>query len=154
MIYHLLWFFRNTVTHRLGFYAYQEVVFRAFAALLTSLVIALVLGPPLIRWLMRKKIGDRPEFHHATLNELTKQKANTPTMGGLIIIIAVFASTILWAKLNNPFVQKAIIILFWFGALGAVENEILVVVGVDLDRLPNPNLAENLLMPCGRGSIS
>ncbi len=65
MIYHLLWFFRNTVTHRLGFYAYQEVMFRAFAALLTGLVIALVLGPPLIRWLMRKKIGDRPEFHHA-----------------------------------------------------------------------------------------
>jgi phospho-N-acetylmuramoyl-pentapeptide-transferase len=122
MIYHILWFLRNVFTHRLGFYAYQEVMFRDIAALLTSLALALLLGPRIIRWLMTKKIGDRPEFHHATLNELTKQKANTPTMGGLIIISAVLVSTLLWAKLNNPFIQKAIILVFWFGALGAVDD--------------------------------
>lgn len=122
MIYHLLWYLRDVFTHRLGFYAYQEVIFRDIAALLTSLVFALLFGPRIIRWLMRKKIGDRPEFHHATLNELTKQKANTPTMGGLIIITAVIVSTLLWAKLNNPFVQKAILLVFWFGALGAVDD--------------------------------
>ncbi len=122
MIYHILWALRNVFTHRLGFYAYQEVMFRDIAALLTSLAIAWFLGPKIIRWLMRKKIGDRPEFHHATLNELTRQKANTPTMGGLIIIAAVLASTFLWAKLNNPFVQKAIVLVLWFGALGAADD--------------------------------
>lgn len=122
MIYHLLWYFRDIVTHRLGFYAYQEVMFRSIAALLTSLVIAVLLGPKIIRWLMRKKIGDRPEFHHVALNELTKEKANTPTMGGLIIILAVLAATIAWAKLNNPFVQKAIIVVIWFGILGGVDD--------------------------------
>ena len=113
----------------MGFYAYQEVMFRSVAATLTSLVIALLLGPKIIRWLMRKKIGDRPEFHHATLNELTKEKANTPTMGGLIIILSVIASTLLWAKLYNPdeksynpFVQKAIFLVVWFGALGGVDD--------------------------------
>ena len=71
---------------------------------------------------MRKKIGDRPEFHHATLNELTKEKANTPTMGGLIIILSTVTTTLLWAKLNNPFVQKAIVLIIWFGALGGADD--------------------------------
>lgn len=122
MIYHLLWHFRNTFTHRMGFYAYQDVMFRSVAAVLTAFAVAILLGPKIIRWLMRKKIGDRPEFHHATLNELTKAKANTPTMGGLIIILATFAGTLLWAKLNNPFVQKAIFLMIWFGALGGVDD--------------------------------
>jgi phospho-N-acetylmuramoyl-pentapeptide-transferase len=122
MIYHILWFLRNAVTHRLGFYAYQDVMFRCIMAALTSLLIALLVGPRIIRWLMRKKIGDLPEFHHAALNELMKERANTPTMGGLIILLAVFAGTFLWAKLNNPFVQKAIFLLVWFGCLGAVDD--------------------------------
>ena len=122
MVYHLLWYLRDVFTHRVGFYAYQNVVFRSVAAILTSLLIALVIGPKIIRWLMRKKIGDRPEFHHATLNELTKEKANTPTMGGLIIILATVTTTLLWAKLNNPFIQKAIVLIIWFAALGAADD--------------------------------
>ncbi len=122
MIYHLLYYLREVFTHRLGFYAYQDVMFRSVAAILTSLVISLLLGPKIIRWLMRKKIGDRPEFHHAALNELTREKANTPTMGGLIIILSVLAGTLLWAKLNNPFVQKAIVLVIWFSALGGVDD--------------------------------
>jgi phospho-N-acetylmuramoyl-pentapeptide-transferase len=120
MIYHLLWYLR--AGERFGFYAYQYVIFRSIAALLTSVLIALLIGPRIIRWLMRKKIGDRPEFHHAALNELTKEKVNTPTMGGLIIILASLATTLLWAKLNNPFVQKAIVLIIWFAILGGVDD--------------------------------
>jgi len=122
MIYHLLWYLRDVFTHRFGFYAYQNVMFRSVSAILTSLLIALLIGPKIIRWLMRKKIGDRPEFHHATLNELTKEKANTPTMGGLIIIFTTLASTLLWADLWNPVVQKGIFLVIWFGALGGVDD--------------------------------
>jgi phospho-N-acetylmuramoyl-pentapeptide-transferase len=122
MIYHLLWYLRDVFTHQIGFYAYQNVGFRSVSAILTSLLIALLIGPKIIRWLMRKKIGDRPEFHHATLNELTKEKANTPTMGGLIIILSTVSTTLLWAKLNNPFVQKAIVLVIWFGALGGADD--------------------------------
>jgi phospho-N-acetylmuramoyl-pentapeptide-transferase len=122
MIYHLLWYLRDVFTHRLGFYAYQNVMFRSVVAVLTSFFIALLLGPTIIRWLMRKKIGDRPEFYHAGLNELTKEKANTPTMGGLIIIIAVLVTTLLWVKLNNSFVQKALVLVIWFSVLGGVDD--------------------------------
>jgi len=127
MIYHLLWWLQ--AGGRFGFYAYQNVVFRSVSATLTSFLIAVVVGPRIIRWLMRKKIGDRPEFHHATLNELTKEKANTPTMGGLIIIISVITTTLLWAMfydphegLYNPFIHKAIFLVIWFGALGGVDD--------------------------------
>jgi len=122
MIYHLLWQLRDVFTHRIGFYAYQNVMFRSVAAILTSFLIAILVGPKIIRWLMRKKIGDRPEFYRDDLNELTKDKANTPTMGGLIIILAVLAGTLLWTKLNNPFVQKAVILVIWFGGLGAADD--------------------------------
>jgi phospho-N-acetylmuramoyl-pentapeptide-transferase len=105
-----------------GFYAYQNVMFRSVLAILTSLLIALLIGPGIIRWLMRKKIGDRPEFHHAALNELTKEKVNTPTMGGLIIILSILANTLVWARLDNPFVQKAVVLVIWFAILGSVDD--------------------------------
>ena len=109
-------------TYMLGYKYNENVMFRSVAATLTSLAIALFIGPKVIRWLMRKKIGDRPEFHHATLNELTKEKANTPTMGGLIIIFATLATTFLWADLWNPFVQKGIFLLVWFAGLGGADD--------------------------------
>ena len=80
MIYHLLWWLRDVLTHKIGFYAYQDVLFRAVLAALTSLGVALYLAPKVIRRLMRMKIGDRPEFHHAALNELMRERVNTPTM--------------------------------------------------------------------------
>ncbi len=124
MIYHLLRQLHDPATNRplFGFYAYENVMFRSVAATLTSLVIALFIGPKVIRWLMRKKIGDRPEFHHATLNELTKEKANTPTMGGLIIIFSTLAAVFLWTDLWNPFVQKGILLLVWFAGLGGADD--------------------------------
>lgn len=122
MIYHLLRHFSDFFSETLHFYAYRYVLFRAVLAILTSLVISLLIGPRIIRWLMRKKIGDRPEFHHAALNELTKEKANTPTMGGLIILFSAVVTTLLWARLNNPFVQKALFVLLWFGILGGIDD--------------------------------
>ena len=122
MIYHLLRHFSDFLSETLHFYAYRYVLFRSVVAILTSLAISLLIGPRIIRWLMRKKIGDRPEFHHAALNELTKEKANTPTMGGLIILFSATVTTLLWARLNNPFVQKALFVLLWFGILGGIDD--------------------------------
>lgn len=122
MIYHLLWSLREVFTHKLGFYAYEDVMFRSILAALTAFAIAMLTGPRIIRWLVRKKIGDRPEFNHTALNELMKERTNTPTMGGLIILLAIFSGTGLWAKLNNPFIHKALFVVVWFGALGAVDD--------------------------------
>ena len=117
MLYHLLYWLRDSLTHKLGFYAYEDVLFRAVLAALTSLVIAVLMAPRVIRWLMRMKIGDRPEFHHAALNELMRQRANTPTMGGIIILSAILGGTLLWARLSNPFIHKAIFLILWFGGI-------------------------------------
>ncbi len=122
MIYHILWSLREVFTHRLGFYAYEDVIFRAIMAALVSLLISIMSGPRIIRWLVRKKIGDRPEFHHTGLNELMRERANTPTMGGMIILISIITSTLLWARLDNPFVHKALFVIVWFGLLGGVDD--------------------------------
>ena len=122
MIYYLLHYFSESITHKLGFYAYEDVLFRSVTAALTSLFISIFFGPKIIRWLMTKKIGDKPEFHHTGLNELMRERANTPTMGGLIILLSILSGTLLWAKLNNPFIHKAIFVIVWFGALGAVDD--------------------------------
>jgi phospho-N-acetylmuramoyl-pentapeptide-transferase len=115
-------YFQGFLYSKLHFYAWHEVSFRAVLALLTSLMVSLLGGPKIIRWLVRMKVGDIPEFDHATLNELTRHKANTPTMGGLIILAGVLISTFLWADVRNQFVIKGIFLLVWLGALGGVDD--------------------------------
>lgn len=122
MLYHLLDIFKEEFTYKVGFYGYENVMFRTVLAALTSLVIAILAGPRIIRWLIRKKIGDRPEFNHTALNELMRDRANTPTMGGLIILLSITVSTLLWARLDNPFIHKAIFIIVWFGLIGAADD--------------------------------
>jgi phospho-N-acetylmuramoyl-pentapeptide-transferase len=121
VIYHLFNYFRDGLSH-VGFYAYQDVMFRCIAAVLTSFAVAFFFGPRVIRKLVKLKIGDRAEFNHSALNELMRDRQNTPTMGGLLIIAAILAGTLLWARLNNPFVQKAVFIIIWFGGLGAADD--------------------------------
>ena len=111
-------FFEQT----LHFYAWRDVVFRAVLAVLTGLISALLWGPRIIRWLIGMKVGDVPEFNHKALNELTSHKANTPTMGGLIMLAGVSLATLLWADLRNPFVQKGLFLLVWLGVLGGADD--------------------------------
>ena len=118
----LMEYFQAFLERTLHFYAWREVSFRSVLAVLTSLLVALGWGPKIIRWLIRMKVGDVPEFNHKGLNELTSHKANTPTMGGLIILVGVFLSTLLWADLRNPFVQKELFLLLWLGTLGGVDD--------------------------------
>ncbi len=121
MLYHLCSYLKELLYY-MGFYAWDDVLFRAILAAITAFAIAVLMAPKTIRWLMRMKIGDRPEFHHAALNELMRERANTPTMGGIIILTAIAGATILWAKLNNPFIHKALFILIWFGGLGGADD--------------------------------
>jgi len=122
MLLKLFEYFQGFLYSKLHFYAWHEVSFRAVLALLTSLMVSLFWGPKIIRWLVRMKVGDIPEFDHATLNELTRHKANTPTMGGLIILAGVLISTFLWADVRNQFVIKGIFLLVWLGVLGGVDD--------------------------------
>ncbi len=91
-------------------------------AAIVSFLIVLLLGPRMIRMLVRKKIGERPEFEHADLNQLTRHKTNTPTMGGVLIVISVFVSVLLFGNTGNMYVRMSLFGLIWLGCLGGIDD--------------------------------
>ena len=102
-----------------AFNVFRYLTLRAILGVLTSLSICFLIGPALIRKLTHYKVGqvvrsDGPQTH------LTK--AGTPTMGGALILIAVLASTLLWADLRNRFVWVVLFTMLFFGAIGWVDD--------------------------------
>ena len=125
MLYNLLQSTDGTLDE-LGLYSLLQVLyqleFRAFAAVLLGFALVLIFGRRTIRWLIRQKIGDAPEFYHADLNELMARKAATPTMGGIIIVGAVLATMFLLADLRNRYVIIAFVVLGWLAVLGGFDD--------------------------------
>jgi phospho-N-acetylmuramoyl-pentapeptide-transferase len=107
--------------HRL-FMVLDQTTFRAVAAIILSFAFVVLLGKPVIAWLMKQKIGDAPEFYNADLNKLMMNKANTPTMGGVLIAGGIACSTLLLADLTNFYVHMALICLVWLAVLGGVDD--------------------------------
>lgn len=103
-------------------YALASPLFRATLAVLLGFFVVWMLGPPVIRMLVRLKIGDRPEFDHAALNEAMKGKANTPTMGGALISVSIFVTVSLLADLRNFYIPMALFCLVWLAVLGGVDD--------------------------------
>jgi phospho-N-acetylmuramoyl-pentapeptide-transferase len=103
-------------------YAYKAPWFRATLAVLVAFFIVWALGPRVIAILVRLKIGDRPEFDHQALNEATRNKANTPTMGGVLIAVAIAGTVLLLADLTNFYVMMGLFCLVWLAGLGAVDD--------------------------------
>ena len=98
---------------------FNYITFRAVMATLTALLIGLVSGPWVIRKLIALKMGqsvrnDGPQSHLA--------KTGTPTMGGVLILLGIFISCILWADLTNRFIWIVMIVTFGFGAIGWVDD--------------------------------
>ncbi|MHC4413851.1 MAG: phospho-N-acetylmuramoyl-pentapeptide-transferase [Planctomycetota bacterium] len=110
----------------IGLYSLLQVLyqleFRAFAAVLLSFALVLLFGSPVIRWLIRQKIGDAPEFYHTDLNELMSRKAATPTMGGILIVGSVLLTIFLLADLRNRYVIIAFFVLGWLAVLGGIDD--------------------------------
>lgn len=101
---------------------FYQVEFRAFLAVLVSFGIVLALGPRTIRWLVRQKVGDAPEFHNSDLNELMQSRAGTPTMGGILICGSIVATVILLADLGSRYVHLALAVVVAFGLLGVTDD--------------------------------
>jgi phospho-N-acetylmuramoyl-pentapeptide-transferase len=98
---------------------FNYITFRAVMATLTALLIGLVSGPWVIRKLIALKMGqsvrnDGPQSHLA--------KTGTPTMGGVLILLGIFISCILWADLTNRFIWIVMIVTFGFGVVGWVDD--------------------------------
>jgi phospho-N-acetylmuramoyl-pentapeptide-transferase len=119
VLYHFLDWLQN---YPEGPYAYKDPLFRGTCAVMFSFLVVWLMGPRVIRWLMRRKIGDIAEFDHQALNELTKDKKNTPTMGGLMIVLAIIFSVLLLADLRNYYIRMALFCTVWLTAMGAVDD--------------------------------
>ncbi len=103
-------------------YAYKSVMFRAACAILLAFVVVWWFGPVVIRLLIRMKVGDVPEFNNPMLNQTNRLKANTPTMGGILILGAILIAIALLADLRNYYVRLAFFCLAWLGLLGGVDD--------------------------------
>lgn len=102
-----------------AFNVFGYITLRTVMAALTSLAISFIFGPPVIRWLAAKKIGqavrdDGPKSH------LTK--AGTPTMGGALILISIAVTALLWGDLSNHYVWVTLFVTLGFGAVGWVDD--------------------------------
>ncbi len=98
---------------------FQYITFRAVMAAMTSLVIGLAAGPWVIRRLTALKIG-QPVREYAMQTHLVK--SGTPTMGGVLILLAIAIATLLWFDLSNRFVWIVLIVTLGFGAIGWVDD--------------------------------
>lgn len=121
MLYHLLPQFSD-VSIVFNLFVYQT--FRAAGAIVTALLVAFFFGPMMIRWLTRLRVGQvvrdsGPETHLA--------KAGTPTMGGTLIILSCTVSTLLWARLDNPYTLICLVALLWMGGIGFIDDWLKVV---------------------------
>lgn len=100
---------------------FQYISFRAALALIVSLIITMLLGKRIIRFLHRKQVGE-------TVRDLglngQKEKEGTPTMGGLIILSAIIIPTLLFAKLHNVYIILMLITTIWLGLIGFLDDYI------------------------------
>ncbi len=99
----------------------EKITFRAALAALASFVLAVVLGPRLIRWL-RSRYCEPIMCDAEAVRRLHEHKSGTPTMGGLFIVAGLIGATCLFSDLTNPLVHAAIVLVVGFGLLGAVDD--------------------------------
>ncbi len=110
----------QTLSPDFGYFrVFQYITFRAVMAALTALLIGLVAGPWVIRRLVTLKIG-QPIRDYAMQTHLSK--SGTPTMGGVLILISIAVSTVLWSDWSNRFVWIVMLVTFGFGAIGWVDD--------------------------------
>ena len=126
----------------------QYITFRTAAASLTAFLFTLMVGPWAIRQLRSFQIGqivrdDGPATHQV--------KAGTPTMGGLLVLVAALVPTLLWADLTNVYIWTAVLATLAFGAIGFVDDYLKVFRGSHLGLRPRAKLIAQVVIATGVG---
>jgi len=121
LFYHLLYPLREYVS---AFNLFRYITFRSAYATLTALLICFILGPAIIRLLKKYSLvdgirQDTPERHSA--------KQGTPTMGGVMILLAVVLPTLLWANLTNKYILICLFATCWLGGMGFIDDYLRIV---------------------------
>jgi phospho-N-acetylmuramoyl-pentapeptide-transferase len=105
-----------------AFMVLYQLEFRALAAAALAFAIVLLLGRKTINFLTRMKIGDTGLTDSEALRGRAQSKANTPTMGGILIVGAIAASVLLLADVTQFYVYSSLIVLLWLAGLGSVDD--------------------------------
>ena len=120
MLYYLFEFLENNYDLP-GAGVFQYISFRAALAIITSLLVSLVFGGRIINLIRKKQIG---ESVRKLGLEGEQAKSGTPTMGGLIILSAILIPTLLFARLDNIYIQVMLISTIWLGIIGFIDDYI------------------------------
>ncbi len=115
----LLWLTEYLQQYYSGFRVFQYLTFRAILAILTSLVISFIIWPFMLKLLVKFNLNQTirargPERHY--------DKSGTPTMGGGLLLIGVFSSTLLWSKLSNIHIWLVLLVTIAYGIIGFVDD--------------------------------
>ncbi|MDD4956655.1 MAG: phospho-N-acetylmuramoyl-pentapeptide-transferase [Candidatus Omnitrophica bacterium] len=122
MFYYLLYPLREIW---FGFNVFRYITFRASMAAITSFLICVILGPYVIDMLRRLKVGQYVRKEHVDgIYDHHKHKEGTPTMGGVLIIMAVLLSTFLWCRPDNDLIILAAGSMVWLGIIGVIDDGI------------------------------
>lgn len=103
------------------FNLFRYITFRAGGAMITALVFGFLFGRPLINLLKRKQKNGQPIRSDGPQSHIT-EKAGTPTMGGVLILGAILTATLLWARLDNPYIWIVLLVTLAFGAIGMIDD--------------------------------
>jgi phospho-N-acetylmuramoyl-pentapeptide-transferase len=120
----MMYYLHHLSDQFIGFNVFLYVTFRAIAAAVTAFLMTLMFGNAVIRELTALKLGQpiRGEAEVHRLAELHGVKQGTPTMGGVLVIGAVFVSSLLWVRLDNRFVWLALFSMIYLGVLGFADD--------------------------------
>lgn len=120
MLYHLFEYINNHFDIP-GAGLFRYISFRAGGALIFSLIISIVFGSRIIKSLRNKQIGE-------TVRDLglsgQKEKEGTPTMGGIIIVMAIVIPCLLWARLDNVYILLMLFVTLWLFMIGFIDDYI------------------------------
>lgn len=116
MIYHLLEWLLD------GDYVHQNALFRGTAAILIAFLVVWMLGPWVIRLLIRRRLGDIPDFDHKDLNELTQHKTDIPTMGGVLVLFGVLVAVGVLADFTVFYVWAGLFTMIYLATLGFIDD--------------------------------
>lgn len=144
MLYYIFYSLRD---YWFGFNVFKYITFRAAMASLTALLISLIFGPAIIRWLKELNFGQYIRKEHVeSLYDLHKHKQGTPTMGGVLIIISIALSTILWADILNIYVLMTLGSFLFLGLVGFADDYIKVVKKRNLGLRANRKFISQVLL--------
>ena len=140
MLYHLLTPFKDNFS---ALNLFEYITFRTAIAAIAALIISFIIGPWIIRALRTRQIGEEirptgPETH--------LQKKGTPTMGGIIILVAVILPTLLFADINNSMIRIILISTIWMGIIGFIDDYLKVIKKIKRGMIARYKLAGQVIL--------